>query len=75
GPGVTGERVETASDLARALAESSGPTVTIVTQSQVGAMEQALTAGTALPPGHFVPYVTANGMTTFYLFTPSGESP
>jgi 4-amino-4-deoxy-L-arabinose transferase-like glycosyltransferase len=75
GPGVTGERVETASDLAQALSESSGPTVAIVTQSQVGAMEQALTDGTALPPGSFVPYVTANSMTTFYLFTPSGESP
>ena len=75
GPGVTGERVETTSDLAQALAKSQGPTVAIVTQSQLGLMEAALTDGTVLPPGSFVPYVTANGMTTFYLFTPSGQSP
>ena len=75
GPDVSGERVETTGDLAKALAESHGPTVAIVTQSRLGAMEQALTGGTILPPGSFLPYETANHMTTFYLFTPSGQSP
>ena len=75
GPGVTGERVETTYDLAQALAKSHSPTVTIVTLSQLGAMEQALTGGRVLPPGSFVPYTTANHMTTFYIFTTAGQSP
>src|SRR6185437_16193762 len=75
GPGTTGSRVETTDELAQALAKSTGPTVTIVTASCVNDLEQALLAGGMLPPGSFVPYVTANHTTTFYLFTTQQAPP
>lgn len=75
GPGATGGRVETTDELAQALANSVGPTVTIVTLSRVSDLEQALAAGGTLPPGSFTPYVTANHTTTFYLYTTQQASP
>jgi len=68
GPGATGGRVETTDELAHALANSTGPTVTIVTLSRVSDLEQAIEAGGTLPPGSFIPYVNANHTTTFYLY-------
>jgi hypothetical protein len=75
GPGTSGIRVETTADLAAALAESHGPTVTIVALSRVGDMETALAGGDKLPLGTFTPYVTANHMTSFYLFTLQEQPP
>ncbi|HEX5546831.1 MAG TPA: hypothetical protein VFX24_05430, partial [Ktedonobacterales bacterium] len=75
GPGATGGRVETTDELAQALANSTGPTVTIVTLSRVNDLEQALEAGGTLPAGSFIPYVTANHTTTFYLFTTQQAPP
>jgi hypothetical protein len=75
GPGATGSRVETTDELAQALANSTGPTVTIVTLSRVNDLEQALEAGGTLPAGSFIPYVTANHTTTFYLFTTQQAPP
>ncbi|MGE5335241.1 MAG: glycosyltransferase family 39 protein [Nitrososphaerota archaeon] len=72
GADTTGRRVENTADLAQTLANSTGPTVTIVTLSRVGDMEMAIADGKKLPSGSFTPYVTANHTTTFYLFTPSG---
>jgi len=75
GPGTTGSRVETTDELAQALAESTGPTVTIVTLSRADDLEQAIEAGGTLLPGSFMPYVNANHTTTFYLFTPQQATP
>jgi 4-amino-4-deoxy-L-arabinose transferase-like glycosyltransferase len=68
GPGTTGSRVETTDELAQALANSTDPTVTIVTLSRANDIEQALEAGGTLPSGSFIPYVNANHTTTFYLY-------
>jgi hypothetical protein len=75
GPGTSGGRVETTDELAQALANSSSPTVTIVTLSRVNDLEQALLVGGTLPPGSFTPYVTANHTTTFYLYTTQQAPP
>ncbi|HEU5348841.1 MAG TPA: glycosyltransferase family 39 protein, partial [Ktedonobacterales bacterium] len=73
GTGATGERVKTTSELAQALADSSDPTVIIITLSHISDMEGALADGKVLPPGALTPHITANHTTTFYLFTPSGQ--
>jgi 4-amino-4-deoxy-L-arabinose transferase-like glycosyltransferase len=74
-PGITGSRAVTTDELAQALANSTGPTVTIVTAGRASDLEQALEAGGTLPPGSFTPYVTTNHTTTFYLFTPQQATP
>ena len=75
GPGSTGTRVETTDELVDALANSHGPTVTIVTLDHVGDVEQALTSDKTLPPGSLTPYFTANHTATFYIFTLPGNLP
>lgn len=75
GPGITGTHVATTDELVDALANSPGPTVTIVTLDRVGDVEQALTREKSLPPGSFAPYFTANHTATFYIFTLPGNLP